>query len=125
MTKLPVGYLEMDRADYGALEVDVLRAIFAELRDIARYTMGKDAADHAIKMAGPVRPADWVMAVKRLECKCERCNGSGTYYWGACVNGKMSNSAPCARCGGDGRMTFADMRRGRAYDNHAIARAFS
>jgi hypothetical protein len=35
----------------------------------------------------------------------------------------MSHSAPCARCGGNGRMTFDDMRRGRAYDRQAISRA--
>jgi hypothetical protein len=123
MTKLPVGYLDMVPADYAALEVDTLRAIFAELRDIVRYTMGKDCADLAIESRCPATPVGWVMSARWVECDCERCKGSGTYYWGASINGKMSHSAPCARCGGNGRMTFDDMRRGRAYDKQAIARA--
>ena len=123
MTTLPAGYLTMDYADYDALEVDTLRAIFAELRDIARYTMGKGRADSAVKQAMPNTPAGWLEAVRALKCTCERCKGSGTYSWGASINGKMTHSAPCARCAGKGYMTFDDMRRGRAYDNHAIARA--
>jgi len=123
MSKLPVGYLDMGYHDYADLEVETLRAIFAELREIAYYTMSKLDADKAIAAAIPIMPVDWVMAVKAVKCECKRCHGSGTYYWGACINGKMSKSGPCARCGGDGHMTFDDMRRGRAYDNHAIARA--
>ena len=122
MTKLPVGYLDMDRADYDGLDIGTLRAIFSEARDIVHYTMGRDCADDAIKARCPVTPTDWIMAVKRVTCKCPRCF-SGTYYWGACINGKMSHSAPCARCSGKGRMNFDDMRRGRAYDRHAISRA--
>lgn len=125
MSKLPVGYLDMAPVDYAALGMDTLRAVFAELRDIAYYTMGKDCADDAIKARCPVTPIDWVMSARWVECKCKRCKGSGTYHWGASINGKMSHSAPCARCGGKGHMTFDDMRRGRAYDRHAIARACS
>lgn len=123
MAKLPKGYLEMGREDYAALDVETLRAIYAELREIARYTMGREAADCAIKAQNPVTPVDWVVAVTRVTCKCERCSGSGVYSWGACINGRMSHSGPCARCNGKGIMTFDDMRRGRAYDAYAIARA--
>lgn len=123
MANLPKGYLEMGREDYAALDVETLRAIYAELREIVRYTMGREAADLAVCAKNPVTPVDWVVAIKQVTCKCERCRGEGTYYWGACINGRMTHSAPCARCAGKGRMTFDDMRRGRAYDNHAICRA--
>lgn len=122
--RLPKGYLDMSREDYAALDIETQRAVYAELREIVRYTMGKDDADDAIRMhfAG-TPPANWIMAVKAVTCKCERCRGTGTYSWGACINGRMTHSAPCARCGGNGKMTFDDMRRGRAYDEYAIARA--
>jgi hypothetical protein len=125
-TKLPKGYLDMDRAGYADLDLETQRAVFAELRDIVRYTMGKDAADSAIRMRFHLTaggPVGWITGVKRVTCMCERCKGTGTYYWGACINGRMTHSGPCARCGGNGRMTFDDMRRGRAYDNHAISAA--
>ena len=123
MANLPKGYLEMGRDEYAALDVPTLRAVYAKLREIARYTMGAEDADSAIRAQNPVEPVDWVVAVKRVECKCRRCKGSGVYEWGACVNGCMTHSASCARCAGKGHMTFDDMRRGRAYDNHAIRRA--
>jgi hypothetical protein len=131
MTILPKGYLEMSRENYAALDIETARAVYAAMRDIVRYTMGKDAADDAISAAyAPPTvdydpPVDWIMAVRSVTCRCERCRGTGTYYWGACINGVMSKSAPCARCGGKGWMDFDDMRRGRAYDNHAISRACS
>ncbi len=127
MAKLPKGYIDMTRGEYTKLDIETQRAIYVALRDIVRYTAGKDKTDgmicagyHANEEESPI---EWLLAVKRAECDCERCKGTGTYYWGASVNGKMSCSAPCARCGGDGRMTFDDMRRGKAYDNHAIIRA--
>lgn len=125
-TRLPRGYLDMDRDEYDGLDVETQRAVFAELREIVRYTMGVDRADSAIRAAYSAAywpSVDWIMAVKRVTCKCERCRGSGTYYWGAQINGRMTHSASCARCGGKGHMDFDDMRRGRAYDSHAIARA--
>lgn len=123
MSKLPTGYLEMERDGYATLDVATLRAIYAELREIVRYTMGYDNADTAILAQSPVTPVDWVVAVKQATCGCPRCKGTGVYCWGACVNGQMQHSAPCARCGGNGQMSFDDMRRGRAYDNYAIRRA--
>lgn len=123
---LPTGYLEMDRADYAARSLETQREIFRELREIVRYSAGHDIADGVIRAQLPVAgvmPVDWIMAVKAVTIKCERCNGSGTYSWGACINGRMTHSAPCARCGGKGWMDFDDMRRSRAYDNYAIVRA--
>lgn len=121
ITMLPKGYIDFD--DYSDLDVSVVREVYAKLREIARYTMGTVEADLAIAAFAPVTPNDWCVAVKRVECSCHRCKGSGIYEWGACINGRMSKSAPCARCGGNGRMTFDDMRRGMAYDNYAICRA--
>jgi hypothetical protein len=124
---LPKGYLEMGREDYAALDIGVQREVYAAMFDIVAYTMGRKEAFEAIAQRmpdGEREPVDWLMAITRVTCSCERCRGTGTYSWGACINGVMTHSAPCARCGGNGRMTFDDMRRGRAYDNHAIARAF-
>ena len=126
-TRLPKGYLDMDCAGYADLDIDTQRAVFVELRDIVRYTMGKDRADSDIRLwlvgASRVFPAAWILAVKQVTCKCERCRGTGTYSWGACISGRMTNTASCARCGGDGVMTFDDMRRWRAYDAYTIVRA--
>ena len=126
MTRLPKGYLDMGRDEYAALDLETQRAVFAELREIVRYTMGKDCADSTIRyspVTPPRGPVDWIMAVKAVTCGCDRCRGTGIYSWGACINGRMTHNGSCARCGGDGEMTFDDMRRGRAYDNHAIAKA--
>ena len=83
----------MGRAEYSDLDVNTQRA------------------DSAIMRQCPVTPTDWIVAVKAARCKCERCRGKGTYYWGACINGVMSHSSPYARCGGKGWMNFDDMRR--------------
>jgi hypothetical protein len=128
---LPVGYLEMGRDDYAALDVETARAVYRALAEIVGYTMGRAARGVAVRDVWIARgvelesvtPADWIMTLKSLTCKCARCNGSGVYSWGACINGCMSHSAPCARCNGKGQMDFDDMRRGRAYDSYAIARA--
>jgi hypothetical protein len=121
--RLPKGYLDMGWAELETLDIPTLRGVYAETRDISRYFMGSDASDKAITDQNPLSPIGWVFAARAVGCRCERCHGTGTYYWGACVNGVMSKSAPCARCAGKGRMTFDDMRRSRAYDNYAIARA--
>ncbi len=123
MAKLPTGYLDMTRGEYDALDIDVQRGVYVRLREIVRYTLGVQKTGHAVLRFNPMTPVDWIMAIKAIEADCERCKGTGTYSWGASVNGKMTNSGPCARCGGDGRMTFDDMRRGKAYDNYVINRA--
>jgi hypothetical protein len=126
MTRLPQGYLEMGRADYAGLDIDTQRAVFAELREIVRHTMGTGQADFYIRAAYSADycpPVDWIMAIFRVTCGCERCRGTGTYSWGDQINGRMPHSAPCACCGGDGVMTFDDMRLGRAYDKQFIQRA--
>ncbi len=120
---LPKGYLDFGHNDYAALDVETARAVYVKVREIAAYFIGTKEVDNAVRAGSPVTPADWIVGVKRLKCKCERCSGRGIYYWGACVNGRMSHSAPCARCAGKGEMNFEDMRRSKAYDNYAIVRA--
>ena len=122
-TKLPRGYVEFGCDEYAALDIDTQRAVFAALRETAYYSMTREEFNSAVKAQNPVTPVDWIMAVKALVVKCDRCNGSGTYYWGACVNGRMSHSASCARCAGKGKMTFDDMRRYRGWINHAMCAA--
>ncbi len=124
--KLPKGYLDMGRAEYADLSKSVQRAVYTALREIVVYTVGNDNANSVIRQAVEVLPGTavaWIIAIKSVEVDCKRCKGTGIYYWGASINGKMSCSGPCARCGGDGRMTFDDMRRCRAYDNYSIVRA--
>jgi hypothetical protein len=120
---LPRGYLDMGREDYEKLSAGQCREIFAKVREIVRYFVSSEDIDCAVLPCKPITPADWLIAMRRVTCRCERCRGTGTYSWGACINGVMSHSAPCARCAGKGRMDFDDMRRSKAYDAYAIARA--
>jgi len=119
---LPKGYLDFAESDYSALDVETLRRIFGKMRAIVRYNISD--ADATIAANNPTTPVEWIMAVKRVNVVCPKCNGSGIYEWGACVNGRMTHSGPCARCGGTGRMTFDDMRRYKAYVGYEIAKAF-
>ncbi len=120
---LPKGYLDMTRDDYDSLSVEVLSEVYHTLRDIARYTMGIEAVGHATLRNSPNTPVDWIMAVREVTCKCDKCKGTGIYKWGSSVNSKMTYSGGCFRCSGNGQMDFDDMRRCKAYDNHAIIAA--
>jgi excinuclease UvrABC ATPase subunit len=53
--------------------------------------------------------------------RCEKCNGSGLYRWGAVVNGKPTHSGPCHSCRGTGHQTGRDIGRNHAYNRHKIA----
>jgi DnaJ-class molecular chaperone len=53
--------------------------------------------------------------------KCCKCEGTGTYRWGAVVNGRPSKSGPCHSCGGTGRQSGKDIRRNHAYNRHKLA----
>lgn len=107
-----------------------LRAEFKRLRDNAAYEVDAEVwlaeveriARELSKGEEPL-PHQWVMAAERATVKCGRCNGSGLYQWGACVNGKMTHSGPCFRCEGKGQQGQADFARNQAYDRHAIRRA--
>lgn len=38
----------------------------------------------------------------RTTCKCWKCGGCGTYYWGAVINGNPQYAGVCYACGGSG-----------------------
>jgi len=120
---LPSGYLEMTRAEYAKLDIATAREVFKACREVLYYFMTREEVELALGKQETA--ADWIMAVVSTKCKCERCGGTGTYCWGGTVNGVPVHSADCARCAGKGKLTFDDMRRGRAYDKYAISRAFS
>ncbi len=120
---LPAGYLDFDPDQYTALPVEIQREVYRAMRAIVRYTVGRAEVNAHMMVIPPETPVEWIMSIKRLTCMCERCRGTGEYAWGACVNGKMTNTGPCFRCNGKGIMNFDDMRRCKAYDNYAIARA--
>ena len=61
-------------------------------------------------------PSDWVAAAEKATVKCPDCR-DGTYYFGACVNGRMTNARTCVRCQGKGRQNQSDFRRNWTYDN--------
>jgi len=52
--------------------------------------------------------------------QCCKCKGTGTYGWGATVNGKIANTGTCYSCGGTGQQTKKDIRRNHAYNVHKI-----
>ncbi len=129
---LPKGYFDLGREALEALPVSVARDVYAKHVEAAKYHGGSvsvNAYVQGLKESNspnkPVSPADWILAIRAYRCDCARCRGTGTYSWGAQINGRMEHSAPCARCAGKGWMTFDDQRRGAAYDAHAIRRAFA
>lgn len=123
MAKLPKGYLDMAREDYEAMPLDTLRAVYVKVREIAAYFMGQEGATEAARAFHPITGVEWIEAMFRVKCRCERCGGTGVFHWGAVINGSPSHSAPCARCAGKGTMDFDDMRRSKAYDAYAIVKA--
>lgn len=52
---------------------------------------------------------------------CCKCNGSGLYRWGACINGKMQHAGECYSCRGTGMQSFRQIKRNRAYNRRKIA----
>lgn len=52
---------------------------------------------------------------------CVKCKGSGRYSWGACVNGKMSNSGTCFSCRGTGKQSTVQIKRNRTYNKYKIS----
>jgi hypothetical protein len=47
---------------------------------------------------------------------CCKCHGTGTYQWGAVVNGVPSKSGACFSCRGTGRQSSRQIRRNRTYN---------
>jgi len=52
---------------------------------------------------------------------CCKCKGTGTYGWGASVNGKMTHSGTCYSCLGTGKQTVKDIKRNNTYNKHKVA----
>jgi hypothetical protein len=107
--------------------INQLRNEFKILQRNATYHVSLDVWREAVNKLLPENPspADWVEAAKKATTKCGRCNGTGQYQWGACVNGKMTHSATCFRCEGKGYQDQEDYARNYGYDNYAIAKAFA
>lgn len=53
--------------------------------------------------------------------QCSKCHGSGTYSWGASINGKPSKSGPCHSCRATGTQSFRQIARNKAYNRYKIA----
>jgi hypothetical protein len=100
----------------------VLRKKYADCQAKGQYNAG-DKWDEAVKAYAAKHygqnptPEQWVEAAEKATTKCDHCT-NGTYYWGASVNGKMTNAAPCYRCQGKGHQNQADYGRNRCYDSH-------
>jgi DnaJ-class molecular chaperone len=52
---------------------------------------------------------------------CAKCKGSGSYSWGACVNGKMTHSGKCFSCRGTGKQDTKQIRRNHTYNRYKVA----
>ena len=115
---------DMTAAELSNLPIEELRRLYRVYRKCWLYEFSRDVVDAAVAATNPVTPVDYILAIRSIRLKCDRCRGSGVYSWGACVNGKMTHSGYCYRCGGKGKMDSVDCRRGKAYDNHAIHDAF-
>ena len=53
--------------------------------------------------------------------QCAKCKGTGTYSWGAVVNGKPAHSGTCFSCRGTGRQSSKQIRRNRIYNSYKLA----
>jgi DnaJ-class molecular chaperone len=52
---------------------------------------------------------------------CGKCRGTGTYRWGASVNGKSAHEGTCFSCQGTGKQSAADIKRNHTYNRYKIA----
>jgi DnaJ-class molecular chaperone len=53
--------------------------------------------------------------------KCCKCNGTGTYSWGAIVNGKPTKTGECYSCRGTGEQSVKQIKTNMAYNRYKIA----
>jgi hypothetical protein len=53
--------------------------------------------------------------------QCAKCRGTGTYCWGAVVNGKPTHSGMCFSCQGTGKQSSKQIRRNRTYNKYKVA----
>jgi hypothetical protein len=56
---------------------------------------------------------------------CDNCGNTGSYAWGACVNGKMTHRGNCFQCQGKGYQDRDDQKRNFGYFNHLCRKAFN
>ena len=101
------------------VNIEELRKKFKWLKLNGEHIVGDKWMDYVrklLKVENP-SPEDWIVAAESVTMKCNTCV-NGTYYWGACVNGVMTCSAPCYRCLGKGYQNKDDFQRNRIYDNH-------
>ena len=52
--------------------------------------------------------------------KCDACNGTGIYVWGAIINGKPQHQNKCFACAGKGNQTRNDLVRQFTYYAHRM-----
>ena len=50
--------------------------------------------------------------------RCEKCRGTGTFGWGASVNGKMTHSGTCYSCRGTGKQDATQIARNACYNRN-------
>jgi DnaJ-class molecular chaperone len=53
---------------------------------------------------------------------CCKCHGTGTYSWGAILNGQPSKSGVCFSCRGTGQQSRGQIARNHAYNKVKIVR---
>lgn len=122
------------------------RKAYADIQDASGYTVGRDewkaavdkialqlaakrleitlpegqvlSAENMPNLAAQVTPREWLKAAEKATVTCPKCKGSGTYYWGASVNGKMTRGGSCFACGGKGHQDKDDFFRNRCYWQH-------
>jgi hypothetical protein len=117
--KKPKTHLDKMREEFRIL---MRNASYVVAVEVWRVEVDK-LATAAARKANVKQPtiAMWIEAARRASVVCPSCDGSGTYYWGACINGKMTHSGPCFRCSGKGRQNQEDFKRNWAYDQHRKA----
>lgn len=105
--------------------IKLMRVNFGKLRRNACYVVSKETWMAEVKKElmklgvdeKIATPEQWVEAAEKATVKCPDCH-NGIYYWGACVNGRMTHSGQCVRCAGKGRQDQSDFKRNWYYDNH-------
>lgn len=105
-------------------KVEALRRKFKRTREIALFCMSKETFDAQIAAKKCSTPEEFVAAAEGVVCDCEHCQATGTYRWGAIVNGVQTHSADCYRCLGKGWMNVEDMARFKVWTGYAIVKAF-
>ena len=96
-----------------------LRDIYRKVRsdsplDMEAFDASAKALLVAKKIAKPT-PTQWVKAALSVRTECDKCHGSGTYGWGAFINGKPTFSGPCYACEGKGVQRHDDWVRNANY----------